>query len=218
MTNMFGVPMNSIMYVLVFMLVVSVSTLVAVYLRNRVLFRLGVRNIPRRRAQTTLIVLGLMLSTLIISAAFTTGDTVQRSITGEVYGLLGSVDEVILVRGVGEVQNDENEAFGGDQDVVQRQMTFPATMANDLLPKLRAIPNVDHVLPAYTDIAVGVNQDKKQSSPLFNVVGLDPASSKELSDLTTTDGQRVQVSDLGTDEIYIDKAAAEELELKVGER
>jgi hypothetical protein len=81
-----------------------------------------VRNIPRRRAQTTLIVLGLMLSTLIISAAFTTGDTVQRSITGEVYSLLGSVDEVILVRGVGEVTNDEEEAFGGDQDVITRQI------------------------------------------------------------------------------------------------
>src|SRR6478672_13364841 len=102
MTNMFGVPMNSIMYALVFLLVISVSTLVFIYLRNRVLFRLGVRNIPRRRAQTTLIVLGLMLSTLIISAAFTTGDTVQRSITGEIYSLLGSVDEVILVRGLDE--------------------------------------------------------------------------------------------------------------------
>src|SRR6185436_2728024 len=164
MTNMFGVPMNSIMYVLVFLLVIAVSSLVFIYFRNRVLFRLGVRNIPRRRAQTTLIVLGLMLSTLIISAAFTTGDTVQRSITGEVYSLLGSVDQVILVRGVGEVQNnDDDEAFGGDQDVVQRQMTFTATIATDLLPKLRAIPNVDYVLPTYTDIAVGINDAEKQS-------------------------------------------------------
>ena len=41
MTNMFGVSMDLIMYVLVFMLAVSVSTLLVVYLRNRVLFRLG---------------------------------------------------------------------------------------------------------------------------------------------------------------------------------
>src|SRR5687767_2265735 len=102
MTNLFGVSMDLIMYVLVVLMCVAVSTTLVVFLRNRVLFRLGIRNIPRRRAQTTLIVLGLMLSTLIISAAFTTGDTVQRSITGEVYSLLGSVDEVILVRGVGE--------------------------------------------------------------------------------------------------------------------
>src|SRR3954467_1708439 len=122
MNDFFGIPMNTIMYILLAFLAVALGTVALVAARNRVMFKLGIRNIPRRRAQTTLIVLGLMLSTLIISAAFTTGDTVQRSITGEVYGLLGSVDEVILVRGVGEVQNDEDEAFGGDQDVIQRQM------------------------------------------------------------------------------------------------
>src|SRR5216117_1507470 len=124
MNALFGVSMTLIMWVLLVVLGVALASVGLVALRNRVMFKLGIRNIPRRRAQTTLIVLGLMLSTLIISAAFTTGDTVQRSITGEVYGLLGSVDEVILVRGVGEVQNDQDEAFGGDQDVVQRQMTF----------------------------------------------------------------------------------------------
>src|SRR5215208_4943671 len=153
MDELFGLSMNTIMYVLLILLGFSFAGLAYVAITNRIMFKMGLRNIPRRRAQTTLIVLGLMLSPLIISAAFTTGDTVQRSITGEVYGLLGSVDEVILVRGVGEVQNDEDEAFGGDQDVVQRQMTFPATMVNDLLPKLRSIPNVDYVLPAYTDVA-----------------------------------------------------------------
>src|SRR6478672_5567481 len=96
MTNMFGVPMNSIMYVLVFLLVVSVSTLVFIYFRNRVLFRLGVRNIPRRRAQTTLIVLGLMLSTLIISAALGTGDTLDYSLTKDVYENYGNVDTLLV--------------------------------------------------------------------------------------------------------------------------
>jgi hypothetical protein len=52
-------------------------------------------------------------------------------------------------------------------------------------------------LPTYTDIAVGVNQAKKQSAPIFNVVGLDPVASKDLPDLETTGGQRVQISDLG---------------------
>src|SRR3977135_2777772 len=102
MNKLFGVPMDTIMYVLVALLALSLCSILYVAITNRVMFKLGIRNLPRRRAQTTLIVLGLMLSTVIISAAFTTGDTVQRSITGEVYGLLGSVDEVILVRGVGE--------------------------------------------------------------------------------------------------------------------
>ena len=56
----------------------------AVLIRNPVVFKLGVRNIPRRPSQTILIVIGLMLSTLIIAAAFTTGDTLSSSIRGEV--------------------------------------------------------------------------------------------------------------------------------------
>ena len=141
----------------------------------------------------------------------------QRSITGEVYNLLGSVDEVILVRGVGEVQNDEDEAFGGDQDVVQRQMTFPATMANDLLPKLRAIPNVDYVAARLHRHRGGREPGQEAELAAVQRRRAGRGFSKDLADLTTTDGQRVQVSDLGTDEIYIDKAAADELELKVGE-
>src|SRR3989304_543207 len=57
--------------------------------RNPVMFKLGLRNIPRRKAQSSLIVVGLMLSTLIISAAFGTGDTLTTSVTSEVYSILG---------------------------------------------------------------------------------------------------------------------------------
>ena len=63
--------------------------------RNPVMFKTGLRNIPRRPAQTALIVIGLMLSTLIMTAAFGTGDTLSRSITSEVYGTLGEADEII---------------------------------------------------------------------------------------------------------------------------
>ena len=61
------------------------------------MFLIGVRNIPRRRAQTVLIVIGLMLSTLIISAAFSIGDTVNYSITNQVYNTLHSIDEIVQV-------------------------------------------------------------------------------------------------------------------------
>ena len=81
MSQLFGVSMNLIMYVLLALLAVALVSVSIVALRNRVMFKLGIRNIPRRRAQTALIVIGLMLSTVIISAAFSTGDTVNRSIT-----------------------------------------------------------------------------------------------------------------------------------------
>src|SRR5260370_24904508 len=89
MDSLFGLSMNTIMIVLVMLLALTVSISLLVFLRNRIIFMIGFRNIPRRVAQTVLIVIGLMLSTVIITAAFTTGDTVDYSITKPAYDLLG---------------------------------------------------------------------------------------------------------------------------------
>src|SRR5579864_7561504 len=95
MKTLFGVPMESIMVVLlgVVLLVTAVVALLA--LRNRLLLKLGLRNIPRRRAQTILIVVGLMLSTVIVTSAFGTGDTVSYSIRSLTTSGLGAIDETV---------------------------------------------------------------------------------------------------------------------------
>jgi len=96
MNELFGVSMNTIAAVC---LVVTAAIFVLVALiawRNPVMFKMGLRNIPRRKAQTALIISGLMLSTLIMSAAFGTGDTLTTSVTAEVYNLAGEADELIL--------------------------------------------------------------------------------------------------------------------------
>src|SRR5215831_7710524 len=77
----------------IFLIVTGIVAVLAV--RNRLLFKLGLRNIPRRRAQTILIVVGLMLSTLIITSAFGTGDTVSYSVRATAVNSLGAVDETV---------------------------------------------------------------------------------------------------------------------------
>src|SRR4029078_11262606 len=88
--------MSGILTALVALLAVCLLSVAWVAWRRPVIFKLGVRNIPRRKAQTLLIVVGLMLSTLIISAALGTGDTVDHSITSLVYDNMGHVDEVVV--------------------------------------------------------------------------------------------------------------------------
>ncbi|MCA1724308.1 MAG: hypothetical protein LC748_08715, partial [Thermomicrobia bacterium] len=95
MNKLFGIPMTNIMVALLIVLAVVLAITVYIALRNPVIFRLGIRNVPRRKAQTGLIIIGLMLSTLIMSAAFATGDTINYSIGDVVYKSLGHVDEVI---------------------------------------------------------------------------------------------------------------------------
>ncbi len=95
MNQLFGLSMT---YVAAGCIAVTAAILAFVALiawRNPVMFKTGLRNIPRRRAQTALIIIGLMLSTVIITAAFGTGDTLTHSVSAEVYTILGPVDEVI---------------------------------------------------------------------------------------------------------------------------
>src|SRR5690349_21423738 len=103
MDKIFGLPMSGVLVVLVVMLSLSLLTVAWVAWRRPVIFKLGIRNIPRRRAQTTLIVVGLMLSTLIISAALGTGDTLDYSMTKDVYSNYGNVDTLV-------VQSDQVDA------------------------------------------------------------------------------------------------------------
>ncbi|HQW51237.1 MAG TPA: hypothetical protein PL082_04200, partial [Tepidiformaceae bacterium] len=95
MNELFGVSMDIIAVVSV-ILTVAIFLLVAyIAWRNPVMFKLGLRNIPRRKAQSSLIIIGLMLSTLIMTAAFGTGDTLTTSVTSEVYSILDEADEWI---------------------------------------------------------------------------------------------------------------------------
>src|SRR5687767_15975781 len=96
MNDIFGVSMTTIMLVLMVLLSLCLLSVAWVAWRRPVLFKLGARNIPRRKAQSTLIVVGLMLSTLIIAAALGTGDTLDHSATSEAYRRLGHVDQMVV--------------------------------------------------------------------------------------------------------------------------
>ncbi len=210
MNEIFGVSMNLIMVVLVVLLAISLGSIVFVALSNRIMFKMGLRNIPRRRAQTTLIVLGLMLSTVIISAAFTTGDTVNRSVTSEVYRVLGSMDEAVVA--------GTNAGGLGDEGVaVTNETPYPQAQVAPLADQLSNDPRVDAVIPAFANVAVAVNLDQKLSSPVFNLLGLDPQGAANLSDIKLVNGGVVHVTDLAPDEFYITQSGADDLDVKTGD-
>src|SRR4028118_835329 len=99
MDNIFGVPMGHLAATLAIVLGLLLVPVLATIVFKRVMFRIGIRNLPRRRAQTLLIVLGLMLSTLIMSSALGFGDSLNYSIKKGVYDQLGPVDETLAIKG-----------------------------------------------------------------------------------------------------------------------
>src|SRR5947208_3573400 len=100
-SKLFGIPVSTLAVVLVGILVVALGATAALALRNRVFLRLGIRNARRRPGRSTLIVVGLMLGTAIITAALATGDTMSQTIRSSATTALGRTDEVVAAPGVG---------------------------------------------------------------------------------------------------------------------
>ena len=206
MDNLFGIPMNSIMLVLLALLGLSLAVVGYVVLRNRVMFLIGLRNIPRRMAQTVLIVVGLMLSTLIISAAFTTGDTINHSITNQTFTQLGHVDEIVLLR---------SQSGGGG--AANPNGSFPETLAEEFEAALVDDPNIDGVLPILFEVVPVINPGTGLSSPEANIVGLDPNKLAAFPDFVSTSGDQVDITALANREVYVNQSLADETGTQPGD-
>ncbi len=214
MDSLFGVPMDVIMYALLGALGVALAVVLYVIVSNRVMFRIGVRNIPRRKAQTVLIILGLMLSTLIISAAFTTGDTVDHSITSQAFGSLGQVDELIVFSTSGE--DDEHDQFFGS---ILPPAPIEQVEAERLYGELDAIESVDGVVAFSRQFAPAKNDGARQAEPAIVINGVDATRLEGFEeDFQTVDGERVDLASLGANEIFVNESAAEKLAVEVGQR
>ena len=100
MSKLFGIPVGSLAVVLAVALLLLLAVVVVLALRNRVFFRLGVRNASRRRGRAALIVVGLMLATAIFTASLATGDTMSQSIRSSAIAALGRTDEVVGAKGL----------------------------------------------------------------------------------------------------------------------
>src|SRR5215218_6895975 len=97
MRTLFGLSHDLLLVGLTVVGVAVVGVLGLAAWRNPLLPRLAWRNVPRRPGFAALITLGLTIGTIILSSAFTTGDTMSQSVRSVVAGVLGSADEVVFI-------------------------------------------------------------------------------------------------------------------------
>jgi putative ABC transport system permease protein len=204
MDELFGLSMDYIMIGLLVGLAISLSAVAYVVLRNRIMFKMGVRNIPRRMAQTILIVIGLMLSTLIISAALTTGDTVDRSVTSWVYEIAGHLDEIVEF----DVENTGEEAA---------EPFVPESAVAELEAALGDDPDIDGIAPALFEPVPVINPRTGLSTPSAFLTGTDPERLSGFPDIISLDGEVLELGVLAPDEIYLNESGQEELDAQVGD-
>ena len=206
MEELFGVSIKVYMFVLLAMLVPALLLIFYRGWRNPVLVKMGLRNIPRRKAQTILIIVGIMLSAVITSAAFGTGDTISYSIRQEAVKVLGPIDEIIV-----PARATEADTFGSNPYVpYQRFLELQADLAG--------VPGIDGITPGIGETVPAVNLDTNLSEGAFRVAGVDPDNMEGFGGLIFQSGGGARLEDLAPDEGYINQEAATEIRAEAGHR
>lgn len=212
MEQLFGVPTLQLMWGLLSVFGAGLVLISASALRNRVSFRMAARNLPRRRAQTGLVILGLMLATMLFSASFTTGDTLTNSLRLQSLENLGQVDV--------QVQAEGQDSSGGQpfgETTAERARYFDEGVASEVRGELSGRDRVAGVAPLATETVPVTAEGTDLSEPSVSVLGIEAGSMRGFDSPTTASGRPLNVGDLGENEVYLSADAAEGLDVGGGD-
>ena len=204
MEELFGVSMDTLMIVMLAIFCAIMAVVLIMAWRNKVMLKLGLRNIPRRKGQTALIIVGSMLSAVIVAAAFGTGDTISFSIRSGALDSLGAVDEVVTA-----VRTDED--FGSIAPPY-----FPEEQFDRLAERLKGSDDVDGLVPYITEILPTFNVNTSLSQGQTNLVAPDPAHMEGFALLRLDSGRSAPLEDVARGEVYINEEGADELNAEPG--
>ena len=205
MEELFGIPMDVIMAILLAAFLPALTGVAIMAWRNRVMRKLGLRNIPRRKSQTGLIVVGIMISTLIMAAAFGTGDSITFSIRKNATDALGPIDQIIF-----SARADESDTVGSFN-------YFSLDRYEQLKVELAEFDLVDGLAPGIGEFAPTVNIRTALSEGQMQVTGVDPNSLDGFGRFHLVNGQEINLETLGPGDALINEDAAEELDAQYGD-
>lgn len=207
MNDIFGVPTLAIMVVLIGLLALCLLIVIWIAWRRTVIFKLGVRNIPRRRAETILIVIGLMLSTMIVSAALGTGDTLDYSFNSDIYDNLGHVDELVVASRNGEAKVD-----------LTADTAFADSSFTTVETAVLGDANVDGLMPMLDTHAPVSNGATNLAEPDVVLTGLDPTRLDAFGGLRSIDGQNIDAAALTSGGVVLSDTLADDLDAMPGDQ
>lgn len=207
MDEIFGISANNLLIVLLSLLGLIFIGVGITAVRHPLPFRLGIRNIPRRKSQTALIIVGLALSTLIITSALGIGDTIDYSVKVAVYDRLGAVDQEISAT---LLEAPAGFSFGASPNTSTDNSEWFAQEVADAVTPLADGSILDAAVP----VAV-------QTLPVFNSQSNLSEAAVAIRGIGTVTGNGLTVpaglAELGADELLVNESLAEALAVTVGD-
>jgi putative ABC transport system permease protein len=182
--------------VVIGLFVVVYAALLLVALRRPLLARLALREALRRRGQSALVVLGLMVGTLAIFAMQVLGDSLYESQTQGALLAWGRVDLVA--------------SDGG--------RFFDPAIASELAADPGLKSSLAGVQAGVELPSSVVDLDRGNGKPLVMLVGFDPATQGPFGSYLLSDGKTTTGQDLAADQVLISASLATALEARSGDR
>jgi ABC-type lipoprotein release transport system permease subunit len=217
MTELLGLPTKQLTLILSGVFAAGILILAFLAARNRTSLRMAVRNVVRRPTQTTLILLGLMLATVLFSAAFTTGNTLTNSLRAQALENIGRVDVVVKA----ERPESGGMAFGpgagGPPAVEEREKYFDDSLVGKIRDHLSGVESVVGVAPRAKESVPVTSPKTDLSEPQVDVLGMDADSMQGFDRLRIASGTPLSLGDLKGNEVYVSQKTAEELGIDKGD-
>jgi ABC-type antimicrobial peptide transport system permease subunit len=169
-------------------------------LRNRLLVRIGVRNMRRRPYQAGLLLLGLTLSTALIISSRGLDDSLTYSAQHQVVQEIGNLDETVTGH-FDQAQLDRYLA------VIRRQ------------PDVRAAAGVATISGRYRGSFLQLNSDRTRlSMPVNYLYGVGADFEPAYGSFAGQSRRPVHAADIGADGVYLSMSFALNNDVQVGDR
>jgi len=202
--ELFGIELDSLALYLAGIFIVLVSVLLFQAIRNPILVKLGIRNIPKRPAQSFLIIIGLMLSTIIIGASLGIGDTVYNSI------------RIVAVEGSGQIDETISSPLSG----IDSSRFFPEERLEQFSRILDGNTRVDGLGAGISTRLPVLNPETNRSESRMDIRGYRAVEVNGIMGFSTTiksiDGAVFDLKDLKSNEVVLNQNASEILEAYSG--
>ncbi len=218
MDTFFGIPTGTLALGALFAAGAALGVLALRAWRWPVFLRLGLRQLPRRPAQTALIVAGLMLSTALVTASLATGDTITHAIRAAAVTELGRLDQVVTYSAPAGSQQGAPPGAGGDP--FASSTFFPgevfARVARGIEADAALRLDVEGATPAIWLGCTVLDLTSRQTATA-SVRGLPPEYPPVFGALVDLEGRALSLAALQPGEVVVNEAARGALAVQPGD-
>ncbi len=167
-------------------------------IRNRIILKMGTRNIGRRKGNTLIMTIGLMIGTAIIAASLTIGDTMNNMVDSVVVDGMGEVDLIVV-----DLTSDTTKNY------------LPYDNYTQLKTEIMTIPNVEGVSGEFSDGLPVLSIQNRQSEPTMRIMGVN-GPELDVFGGVKVNGRKIDF-DLNANEVYLNEGAADALDTDAGD-